>query len=132
MSESRRTESCGSSPRLPEDVDFDPLYLRQRDDHQLCYPISTPEGDGLGPLVDEQDLDLPPISSIDQTRRVDETDARIPSVATPRKHQAGVTCGNGDCQPGRDRHPLPRLEDDGHGRPEVHGRIPLVRLSRRG
>src|SRR5579875_596376 len=71
--------------------------LRHPLDDELGDPVAAPEADPAGAVrVEERDLDLAPVTSINGTRRVDDRDPVPGSQARPRMDERRVSRRQGD------------------------------------
>ena len=98
--------------RPGERVGLGPFDRGHFDDDQLSDAVTSLKLDRLLAVVDQQDLDFAPVTGIDQTRRVHQTDPAPACVAAARKHQPGVAGGNRNRDSRGDCDPLPRAEND--------------------
>ncbi len=73
--------------------------------------------------VQQQDLELPAVALVDQTRCVDERDAVLGRQARAREHEPGVARRQFDRDPGRDPRPFARLEHEVVQRAQIEAGI---------
>ncbi len=78
------------------------------------------------PVIDQEHLDLAPISGVDQAGRIDQADPAAAGMAAARKHQAGVTRRDRNGDPGRHRDPLPRAENHLMARLQIQAGVTLM------
>ena len=82
-------------------------------------------------MIDQQHLDLAPVTGIDQTGRIHQPDSAGAGMPAAWKHEAGVARWDGDRDPGRDCSPLPRKENDLAASLQIEARVALVSGHRR-
>jgi len=85
--------------------------VRHRSDHQLGDPIARLNAKAFSEVViNQHDLDFSPISGIDHTGRINQTDAVFEGQPTSGHHQRGKPGWEGNGSSSGHQHPLPRLE----------------------
>jgi hypothetical protein len=88
-------KSSGPPDRRRQVIHLFPCNGRDRHDQKLRDPITGFETNRFRTMVDQDDLDLPPVAGIDHPGPVDDAYARPSGVPAPGYHETGVPFG--DC-----------------------------------
>lgn len=122
-SATRRAEAPTPPVRVIEGLYPIPCDRRHRDHGQLGDALASGELDGIRPVVDQENADLAPVAGVDEPRPIDDTYTQSHGVSRTWKHETRMTLGYRNCQPGRDRGPLPRLETHIDSGVKIDGRV---------
>ncbi len=119
----RRPESPVTSRCLVECVHLDPLHIRNGNDCQLGDAVIPGESHRLRPVVYQQNADLTPITGVDQPGTVDHTYPATFGMSASGKHESRVPVGDGNCDSGGNRSPLPWFQNQFGSAVKIHCRI---------
>jgi hypothetical protein len=108
----RRTEAAIAALSVIEHLRFHERHRRDRRHHQLGDPVAAPDGERLGPVVDEDHPHLAAIIGIDRTRRVEHRHPVVERQSRARPHLPLVAGRQGEREPAGDRRPLAGPQHD--------------------
>ncbi len=93
-----------------------------RGDNQLGNAVALCQSNGLPPMIDENDPDLPPIIGVNGSGAVDKGDPLLKGQSRARTNLSFKTFRNRHGQAGRNQSPLPRFKDQRFvkGGTEIH------------
>jgi hypothetical protein len=103
---------------------------RHRHDQQLGDTVTAFEPNLVGAMIDQQHLDLTPITRIDDARGVDQAHAVGPGMSASGHNQARITRRDGHRQAGGHGHPL--TGEDPHRSPCLEIETGVALMSRAG
>lgn len=123
-----RTVTAVPSNGVVESIHFDELDQFDALHHQLSDSIAAIEHDGRPEIVvDQADLDLPAVSSVDGARGVDDRQSRFGRQARARVDQPHHPEGQGHRNPRAHENPFAGSDRHWGGDPQIHTRVTLVR-----
>ena len=130
-SPSGRTESALPTHRTRKLVHLNEFLLDDGDHHQLGNTFSPLQLERLGPVVDLDHLDLPPISGIDQPGTIHHSNPETGRQAAARYHQSGEPDRDRHRYSGRHHRPSLWIEPHGFARIEVNTAVAGMGVARR-
>ena len=102
-------EAAFSPGGLVQGVAQEQLYLGGSHQQKLSDAVTIPDGKGFFAVVDQVDLDLAPVVSVDEADTVGQADTELGSQTLTAQQKTAVMLGNGHAQAGGNQLPFTGL-----------------------